>query len=80
MPDKTKLNYHVKPLDKIISLGLKKKIEEKIDQIDISWCADHGGGFSVQLSNVLQQLTQKHYHFHTALVKCCTNLILFTAE
>ena len=52
MPDKTKLIFYVKPLHKIISLGLKKKLkklnsgdEEKINPIDICWSADHGGVF-----------------------------------
>ena len=66
MPDKTKLIFYVKPLDKIIFLGLKKNLKklnsgdkEKINRIDICWSAEHGGGFFVQSSNVLHKLTPK---------------------
>jgi hypothetical protein len=52
LEDKTKVRFFVKPLDKVVSLGIEKKLkhmkEEEIKRsckLDISWSADHGGGF-----------------------------------
>jgi hypothetical protein len=51
--DKTKLKYYVKPLHKVISLGIKAAIAQELStagvksmsNIEMSWSADHGGGF-----------------------------------
>ena len=57
LDDKTKVRYYVKPLDRILSLGIKKKLKEEMKEemkedeikrpckLDLSWSADHGGGF-----------------------------------
>ena len=52
LSDKKKVNYYVKPLCEILTLGMEKKFNtvkrecaDKIESIDISWSADHGGGF-----------------------------------
>jgi hypothetical protein len=57
LDDKTKVRFYVKPLDRILSLGMKKKLKEEIKdeikedeikypcKLDLLWSADHGGGF-----------------------------------
>ena len=50
--DNKKVRFYVKPLQEILKKGMTKKLRnvkkddvKKIEAVDISWSADHGGGF-----------------------------------
>ena len=50
--DNKKVRFYVKPIQEILKKGMTKKLSnikrddvEKIEAVDISWSADHGGGF-----------------------------------
>ena len=52
LEDKTKIRFYVKPLDEVVSLGFRNMVKNMTIEelkhprkVDISWSADHGGGY-----------------------------------